>query len=267
MFSNLIRQQARLALSARLATPIHRQSAKPFYALPSAQTSQLLSQRTFSISRSLFEETPTAPAANTIATETEVKVEDPGKTLYISNVPWNLTEEELADALAPYGKLNGLRLNPNGAKGIAFAEFASQESATAVLESSEEEPFVLMNRPLTIRYARSWASRTTGEAPKKQVGEPTSTIHIANWPTPGDEQSLRSLLKDFENDILRVHFMKDFQGKLTRKAFVQFHETDTATIAFKALEEKSVEGTNLQVYYAKQRSRASRPSGGRAYDA
>lgn len=122
MFSNLLRQQARLAFSTRLTVPLRQQSQKSVLAL-STQKSHILSQRTFSISRSLFEEAPVAPlvqdnvadatshsqAANTSVTD------DAGtraqRTLHLSNLPYSIEEEEVRALFAPYGQVANVKLS------------------------------------------------------------------------------------------------------------------------------------------------------------
>lgn len=128
MFSNLIRQQVRLALSTRLTVPLHH-SPKSLFALTAAQKSQLVSQRTFSISRSLFDETGLNDLLKNDTPKAEVKVDEQAETvnakketsaqaksakelegrrqptLYVANLPYSTEEGELREIFAPYGEI------------------------------------------------------------------------------------------------------------------------------------------------------------------
>jgi RNA recognition motif-containing protein len=122
MFSNLLRQQARLAFSTRLTVPLRQQSQKSVLAL-STQKSQILSQRTFSISRSLFEEAPVAPVvekpaadatsrSRTANTRVAEDVEARGQhILYVGNLPFSVEEGEIRTLFEPYGQVEHVRLS------------------------------------------------------------------------------------------------------------------------------------------------------------
>jgi hypothetical protein len=83
--------------------------------------------------------------------------------------------------------------------GYAFIEFERLEDAVAATESSSKEPFVLLDRTINVTYAIRPTSADE-EVP------PSTTLLIANYPLPGEEASLRSLLQDYEGHILRINF-------------------------------------------------------------
>lgn len=289
MFSNLLRQQARLAFSTRLTVPLRQQSQKSVLAL-STQKSQILSQRTFSISRSLFEEVPVTPITQThgVDATSHSQTSDAGveedaqkqRSLYVGNLPYSAEEAEIRELFAPYGQVERVSLASDAdgrQRGYAFVEFQSLEAAEAAVQSSMEEPFALLNRNLRVNFAQNRPTMRRN-AKQKNLGEPSSTIHIANYPRPGDDRPLRQLLGDYEDKILRVHFMKDYAGNYTEKTFINFKDTRTATAVLENFQEELFEGTNLKLYYAKERNRDSsertrqpfrqrRSSGGRDYDA
>lgn len=53
--------------------------------------------------------------------------------------------------------------------------------------------------------------------------------------------------------------VRDVTGNFTQKAFIQFTELQYAVAALEAFQEKHVHGTNLKIYYAKERSRTPQP--------
>lgn len=58
--------------------------------------------------------------------------------LYISNLSYTLTEDELREALAQYGEVTSVRIitdrETNRSRGFGFAEFANADDAKAAME-------------------------------------------------------------------------------------------------------------------------------------
>ncbi|SLM41222.1 RNA recognition motif domain [Lasallia pustulata] len=60
-----------------------------------------------------------------------------GREVYVSNVDWNATEEEITQIFAKYGKVERVRIPANVAgksKGIAFVVFSTKDEANAALD-------------------------------------------------------------------------------------------------------------------------------------
>ena len=56
--------------------------------------------------------------------------------LYIGNLPKSVTEQQLGEVLAPFGKPGTIEIakdNSGASKGFAFAEFANDEQARATI--------------------------------------------------------------------------------------------------------------------------------------
>ncbi|QQS64459.1 RNA-binding protein [Candidatus Saccharibacteria bacterium] len=58
--------------------------------------------------------------------------------LYISNLSYTLTEDELREALAQYGEVTSVRIitdrETNRSRGFGFAEFANADDAKAAMD-------------------------------------------------------------------------------------------------------------------------------------
>lgn len=66
------------------------------------------------------------------------------KKLFVGNLPWSTTEEDLREVFAQFGELaeeNGIRLITDRmsgrSKGIAFVEYTTEEAAQAALEGTQ----------------------------------------------------------------------------------------------------------------------------------
>ncbi|MDQ2973742.1 MAG: RNA-binding protein [bacterium] len=81
--------------------------------------------------------------------------------LYISNLSYNLTEDELKEALSQYGEVTSVRIitdrETNRSRGFGFAEFANGDDAKAAMEGLNGQE--LSGRELRIAEAREKDAR------------------------------------------------------------------------------------------------------------
>lgn len=78
------------------------------------------------------------------------------KKLFIGNLPYSATESDVTALLSPYGELVEVRLivdkMSGRSRGIAFAEFATEESATAAVEALAN--YEMEGRAIIVNVAR-----------------------------------------------------------------------------------------------------------------
>ncbi|MGI6119815.1 MAG: RNA recognition motif domain-containing protein [Desulfosporosinus sp.] len=76
-------------------------------------------------------------------------------TLYVGNLPWNTTAEELAEFFAPYGYVESSRIitdrETGRSRGFGFIEVAETEAARMAEELNGVE---FGGRPLTVNEAK-----------------------------------------------------------------------------------------------------------------
>jgi cold-inducible RNA-binding protein len=90
------------------------------------------------------------------------------KKLFVGNLPFSTTEDELREIFSQYGEIVEIRLISDRftgrSKGIAFVEFTTEEQAQAAIEGQnnkpigEREAFVSIARPPKPREERSGGS-------------------------------------------------------------------------------------------------------------
>lgn len=85
------------------------------------------------------------------------------KKLYIGNLPWSQTEEDLRALCEPFGELGeeGVKLitdNEGRSRGFAFAEFKNEEDAKKALEGLNERE--VDGRKLFVKVARPKKERS-----------------------------------------------------------------------------------------------------------
>jgi RNA recognition motif-containing protein len=84
-----------------------------------------------------------------------------GKKLYIGNLPYNTTAEELTELLSRYGTPSDVRVI--GDKGFGFAEMATQQEAEKAKDELDGTDF--KGRPLRVSEARKSQGKPSGGRP------------------------------------------------------------------------------------------------------
>ncbi len=79
-----------------------------------------------------------------------------GKKLYVGNLPYSYTSQQLQELFAPHGNVTTAQVivdrATNQSRGFGFIEFDSDDSATKATEALNGHP--LNGRPLTVNEAR-----------------------------------------------------------------------------------------------------------------
>jgi RNA recognition motif-containing protein len=85
--------------------------------------------------------------------------------LFVGNLAWGATEEDLSQYFGQYGKIQQVEVMrdrfTNRARGFAFVTFESPEEAQAAANTTEGKEF--MGRPLKVNVARPREDRPAGE--------------------------------------------------------------------------------------------------------
>ena len=77
----------------------------------------------------------------------------PSQKVYIGNVPWTATGEDLNDILSGYGNILDIKVHGDEHRGIAFATFADLDAAEAFVNAGCQTGVRLSNRLLRVDYA------------------------------------------------------------------------------------------------------------------
>ena len=86
------------------------------------------------------------------------------KKLYIGNLPYTVTEDQLRDLFSQFGEITDLKLITDRmsgrSRGIAFVEFASEEDAAKAIEATNNTE--MDGRTIIVNVARPPKPRTDG---------------------------------------------------------------------------------------------------------
>ncbi len=82
--------------------------------------------------------------------------QDNPRKLFVGNIPWSVTEDQMRDMFSEFGEVESVRLitdrNTGRSKGIAFVEMGSEEQAQAAIAGLHGTE--LEGRDLVVNIAR-----------------------------------------------------------------------------------------------------------------
>jgi RNA recognition motif-containing protein len=87
-----------------------------------------------------------------------------GKKLYVGNLPYNATENDIRDLFSEVGEIDDVAIisdrDTGRSKGFGFVEMATEEGAQEAI--SRFNGYSLNDRPLTVNEARPREERSGG---------------------------------------------------------------------------------------------------------
>ena len=84
--------------------------------------------------------------------------------IYIGNLPWGATQDDLVQLFSPYGTVEKTQIisdrETGRSRGFGFVEMSSEEDANKAIEALNNSPY--SGRPLTVNIAKPRESRGGG---------------------------------------------------------------------------------------------------------
>ncbi|KAF8346625.1 hypothetical protein F5887DRAFT_960038 [Amanita rubescens] len=146
------------------------------------------------------------------------EAKNPSQSLFITNVPWDAGSEHLREIFSPFGEIVHIHLFPGfkgGHKGCARVDFSRLADATVAYQSSQAEPFFLMDRTLTVSYSH------------KTFGVKSRVLYFRDF--KGNEADLRDILKEYKDQINKIAFIPPTkEDQLWDRGHIFFAERDVA---------------------------------------
>lgn len=155
-----------------------------------------------------------APGANAAAPVREPKDDTPTNTLYVGNLPWEVTSEGLADLFAGIEIVTcevQKRLSGRS-KGFGTVEFTSVDDAVAGLNMIAGQ--VVGERTLTVRFDK-----------QAQVVVPCSKLFVGNLPWSVDDDTLLGMFTGYS---VTSAFVKIVGGRSRGFGVVEFESLQEA---------------------------------------
>ncbi|KAL4943810.1 hypothetical protein BDV06DRAFT_189011 [Aspergillus oleicola] len=170
---------------------------------------------------------------------------EPKDTIFIGNLFYDVTAEDLRERMAKYGIVQGVNIiyDSRGiSKGYAYVQFDGKEAAARAINAMHMR--IYEGRRVTVHYAQTRMNRD--ERPK----EPTDTLYIANLPFEMTDRDLQDLFKDIVG-ATDIRVTVDRQtGLLLGYIHAEFLNVQSAMVAREKLFGKSIYNKRLFVDYS-----------------
>ncbi|KIL65605.1 hypothetical protein M378DRAFT_76592 [Amanita muscaria Koide BX008] len=195
-----------------------------------------------------------SPVWNEVSNEKGAPREQtPSRTIYIGNVPYAASTEQLEEMFSSFGKIEAVRMkydDEGKSMGYAHIDFVTEADAVAAVESAQEEPFWLNNRTLMVNFARPGIKRTRTKPP--QI--PSNRLFFNEF--DGTTNDLQQSLEKYAKSIVRIDFHKDRRtGGLLNRGHIRFTSEEIATSALNEMNGSVTDsGSELHLEYAYRRS-------------
>lgn len=154
------------------------------------------------------------------------------KTVYISDIDQQITEEQLATVFSECGTVVDCRVcgDPNSAMRFAFIEFLTEDDARGALKKNGTELGVSRLRVLPSKTAIVPVNKDLMPKNKEEMEQCSRTIYATNIDKKVDREDVKRFFEALCGQVLRLRLLGD-HAHSTRIAFVEFSHADSALAA------------------------------------
>jgi len=180
--------------------------------------------------------------------------EDGAGRVYIGNLPWSVTEEQLKDLFKSSGSISNIEwlmhTDTGKFKGAVFAQFggSSEAQAAVSVNGSDLDGRAIKVEIATPRKTASGAPRDLGP------GEPSSSIFLGNLSYTVEEDSIRQAFEEC-GTVTRVKWLEK-EGQFTGNAFIDFATVEEATKAV-AKNGEMMDNRPMRINFAKGKTQTN----------
>ncbi|KAL6239293.1 hypothetical protein BDW75DRAFT_137039 [Aspergillus navahoensis] len=174
---------------------------------------------------------------------------EPKQTVFIGNLFYDVTAEDLKKQMAKYGVVEGVNIiyDSRGiSKGYGYVQFSSNAAARRAIDAMHMRIFE--GRRVTLYYAQTNITNSFKNR------KPTNTLYIGNVPFEMTDRDLNDLVKDLDG-LTDVRVTVDRQsGALRGYIHAEFLDIQSAMVAHEKLAQRRPYGRRLKVDYSKSKS-------------
>eukprot|EP00803_Ostreobium_quekettii_P004785 evm.model.scf_122.17 EVM.evm.TU.scf_122.17 scf_122:132537-133595(+) len=154
------------------------------------------------------------------------------KTVYISDIDQQVTEEELANFFAESGGVVDCRVcgDPNSAKRFAFIEFVDEDAAKRALERSGSVVGSSAIRVLPSKTAIVPVNKEFMPKTMEEMDQCSRTVYVANIDKKVDKHDVKRFFESLCGKVNKLRLLGDYAHS-TRIAFVEFGAAESALAA------------------------------------
>ncbi|KAI1007327.1 hypothetical protein K3495_g894 [Podosphaera aphanis] len=168
----------------------------------------------------------------------------PNPSIYVGNLVFDLTAEDIKREFSPYGEVKNVTLATDGrgmSKGFGYVEYGTIEEAEAAIEAKNQT--VLEGRRLIVNF-QAKARRSMTENP------PSKTLFIGNIAFEMSDADLNKVFRDIRN-VVDVRVAVDRRtGQPRGFAHADFVSVEDAVAAKEVLTDLDVFGRKLRIDFS-----------------
>ncbi|KAH6904360.1 hypothetical protein BKA70DRAFT_1387243 [Coprinopsis sp. MPI-PUGE-AT-0042] len=239
-FGQLLKTQTRSLATSSASRAFARSSALRPSAV-NATCSRVAAARAFSTSRVAFEEATTPAAAEGGAARSEEvgEVRDGGRTVFFGNLPFFTDKEGFQKLLHEFGTFENVRwMTARSGAPLCHVTFTDAANASALVESSMQEPFYYGGRALRVNIAthrpgfnpnapREGGERREPRARTPLTFPPSNRVYFKDF--VGDTIQLRDWLGEHAQYVDHARFSTDrTTGEKRSVGLIIFTSTERA---------------------------------------
>ncbi|NXA26325.1 NUCL protein, partial [Ibidorhyncha struthersii] len=171
----------------------------------------------------------------------ENKKERDARTLFVKNLPYRLTEDEMRDVFENAVEIRIVMNKEGNSKGMAYIEFKTEAEANKALE--EKQGAEIDGRAMVIDFT----GEKSHQDHQKGGGERESkTLIVNNLSYAASEETLQELFKKASS----IKMPQNNQGRPKGYAFVEFPTTEDAREALNSCNNTEIEGRAIRLEFS-----------------
>ncbi|NXL50517.1 NUCL protein, partial [Podilymbus podiceps] len=171
----------------------------------------------------------------------ESKKERDARTLFVKNLPYRLTEDEMRDVFENALEIRIVTNKEGNSKGMAYIEFKTEADADKALE--EKQGTEIDGRAMVIDFL----GEKSHQDHQKGGGERESkTLVVNNLAYAASEETLQELFKKASS----IKMPQTNQGRSKGYAFVEFPTTEDAKEALNSCNNTEIEGRAIRLEFS-----------------
>ncbi|XP_042652457.1 nucleolin [Tyto alba] len=171
----------------------------------------------------------------------ENKKERDARTLFVKNLPYRVTEEEMREVFENAQEIRIVMNKEGSSKGVAYVEFKTETEANKALE--EKQGTEIDGRAMVIDFT----GEKSHQEHQKGGGERESkTLIVNNLSYAASEETLQELFKKASS----IKMPQTNQGRPKGYAFIEFPTTEDAKEALNSYNNTEIEGRAIRLEFS-----------------
>ncbi|KAF2831549.1 RNA-binding domain-containing protein [Ophiobolus disseminans] len=186
----------------------------------------------------------------------EKNTNPPTKTLYIGNLYYEVTTDQLKKVFSRFGEVENVKIvydNRGLSRGFAYIDFKEISDAQSAVDNLDMQVFE--GRNLVVQFHKA---KEQGRSPRSggpfggfESNPPSKTLFIGNMSFEMSDKDLNDLFRDIRN-VMDVRVAIDRRtGQPRGFAHADFIDVASATRAREVLKEKVIYGRELRIDFSK----------------